>query len=205
MGGAINEVCGAMTKMFDDVCAIGAKLYNSQISIGVNVDISAMFPKPPLHVPLMSISKQIEDVLNKIMIIKEIIRQMAKQVIKKIKELEAPELYINAPVDFFTILEVLVEIEFIYANLPIVMDKLLEYFLNLFIEKFAGRAEAIINQIFSVWKKVVEIVPPLQDLLELCWAIPNTADFCCNIALNIALPEMWGIVEPYVMAPFTCI
>jgi hypothetical protein len=51
---------------------------------------------------------------------------------------------------------------------------------------------------------VVEIVPPLQQLLELCWAIPNQADFCCNMALNIALPEMWDIAEPYIMAPFTC-
>ena len=205
MGGAINQVCGAMDKMFETVCEIGQMMYNGQISIDVNVSLSVQFPKPPLHVPLMSISKQIEDVMNKIMVIKEIIRQTAKQIIKKIKSLEAPELYINAPKEFFTILEVLVEAEFIYANLPIVMDKLLEYFLNLFVEKFAGRAAAIIDQIFSIWKKVTEIVPPLQDLLEMCWAIPNTADFCCNMALNIALPEMWSIVQPYIMAPFTCV
>lgn len=129
---------------------------------------------------------------------------MSKQILKKIKSLEAPELYINSPIDFFTILEVLVEAEFIYAHLPIVLDKILEFFLNMFIEKFAGMAQAIIDQIFSVWDKVIEIVPPLQDLLELCWAIPNTADFCCNIALNVALPEMWSIVQPYIMGPFAC-
>lgn len=39
----------------------------------------------------------------------------------------------------------------------------------------------------------------------MCWAIPNAADCCFNAALNIALPEMWGIVEPYIMMPFQCI
>ena len=110
------------------------------------------------------------------------------------KNLQAPELFINVPSDFLLILEVLVEATFIYANLHIVMDKLLEFFINLFVEKFAAIASAIIDKIFDIWKKVIEIVPPLQELLEMCWAIPNTADCCFNCALNIALPEMWGIV-----------
>jgi len=206
-GGAINEICGGMDDMFNEVCAIGQYLYNQdyQFSMEAGIEVNVMFPKPPLHVPLMSISKQIEDVMNKIMIIKEIIRQTAKQILKKLKSLEAPELYINAPEEFFTILEVLVEIEFIYANLPIVMDKILEFFLNLFVEKFAQMAEAIIGKVFDIWKKVIEIVPPLQDLLEMCWAVPNAADLCCNLALNIALPEMWSIAEPYVMMPVKCL
>ena len=98
------------------------------------------------------------------------------------------------PEEFFEILEVLVEGTFIYANLHIVMDKLLEFFINLFVEKFAGIAAAIIDQLFSIWSKVIEIVPPLDDLLKLAWAIPNAADFCFNCALNIALPDMWAIV-----------
>lgn len=53
------------------------------------------------------------------------------------KNLQAPELFINMPEDFFLILEVLVEAEFIYNNLPIVIDKILEYFINLFVKKFA--------------------------------------------------------------------
>lgn len=153
----------------------------------------------------MSISKQVEDLMKKIQVIKEIIRQKARQILAKLKSLAAPELFINVPEDFLLILEVLVEAEFIYANLPIVMDKLLEFFINLFVEKFSRVATAIIGKIFAIWEKVTEIVPPLQDLLEMCWAIPNTADCCFNCALNIALPEMWGIVQPFVMMPFECI
>lgn len=113
----------------------------------------------------MSISKQVEDLLKKVQVIKEIIRQKARQVIEKLKDLQAPELFINMPEEFFLILEVTVEVSFIYANLHIVMDKLLEFFINLFVEKFAKIASAIIDKIFAIWKKVVDIVPPLQDLL----------------------------------------
>ena len=92
------------------------------------------------------------------------------------------------PKEFLLILDVLTEAEFIYSNLPIVLDKILEFIMNLLVEKFAKCAEMIIEQIFKIWKKVCQIVPPLEDLLQLCWAIPNKADLCCNIALNIALP-----------------
>ena len=102
-------------------------------------------------------------------------------------------------------LEVLVEVVFIYNNLHIVIDKILEFFINLLVQKFTEIADKIIGSIFSIWNSVVEIVPPLQDLLEACWAIPNNADFCVNVALNIALPEMWNMVEPYAMLPFQCI
>lgn len=199
-GGAINEVCKCCDKLFTQVVNAAGGL---QVSLSAQVSVS--FPMPPLAVPLMSISKQVEDLLKKVQIIKEIIRQKARQILAKLKNLAAPELFINVPSDFFTILEVLVEAEFIYANLPIVMDKILEFFINLFVKKFSEIASAIIDKIFAIWKKVVEIVPPLQDLVEMCWAIPNTADCCFNCALNIALPEMWGIVQPFVMMPFECI
>ena len=42
-------------------------------------------------------------------------------------------------------------------------------------------------------------------MIKLCWAIPNTADCCFNCALNIALPDMWGMVKPFVEMPFQCI
>ena len=205
MGGAIGEICGGMDKMFQNVCSIGKQIASGQVKVSVNASVNVYFPTPPLSVPLMSISKQIEDVLNKIMIIKEIVRQMARQIIEKIKSLEAPQLFINMPGDFFEILEVLVEAYFIYANLPIVLDKILIFFINMFVEKFAGRASEIIDKLFGIWEKVVEIVPPLDDLLKLAWAIPNAADFCVNVALNIALPDIWGMVKPYVMLPFQAI
>lgn len=69
------------------------------------------------------------------------------------------------PDEFLLIMELLIEIEFIYANLSIVMDKLLEFFMNLMVEKFAELAEKIIDKIFEVWEKVIEIVPPLDELL----------------------------------------
>ena len=197
-GGAIAEICQGCEELFTQVCNAAAGMLSSA-GIGVS------FPIPDLSVPLMSISKQIEDVFNKIMVLKEIIRQKAKMLLSRLKSLSAPDLYINLPKDFFVIFEVLVEAQFIYANLHIVMDKILEFFLNLFVQQFAQIAESIIGQIFGIWKKVIEIVPPLQDLLELCWAIPNQADLCVNLALNIALPNMWAMVEPFVNMPFQCI
>lgn len=130
---------------------------------------------------------------------------MAKQVIGKLKSLEAPALYIKMPEEFLLIMELLIEIEFIYANLSTVMDKIIEFFLNLMVEEFAKLAEAIIDKVFSIWEKVIEIVPPLEDLLNMCWAVPNQADLCCNIALNIALPQMWSIISPFIELPFECI
>lgn len=200
MGGAINEVCKCCEKLFTDVVKAGGGL-----QVTLNAQVQVQFPIPPLSIPLMSISKQIEDLFKKVQIIKEIIRQKGRQVLEKLKSLQAPELFINVPSDFLLILEVLVEASFIYANLHLVIDKILEYFINLFVEKFAAIASAIIDKIFGIWQKVIEIVPPLQDLLEMCWAIPNTADCCCNCALNIALPEMWSIIQPYIMMPCQCI
>lgn len=155
-----------------------------------------------LYVHLMSISKQIDDVMRKIYVLKELIRAKAKKILKKLKKLEAPELYICKPKEFELILWTLIEAEFIMNNLPIVLDKLLEYFVNLFVKKFTEEANKIIDKIFKVWDKVIEIVPPLQDLLELAWAIPNQADACCNLALNAALQVMWPTIQPYINLPY---
>lgn len=203
MGGAIADICKNCDKLFTDVVKAAKGL--AGMSMSASLGLSIKIPKPDLSIPLMSISKQIEDVFNKIMVIKEMIRQKAKQILKKLKSLQAPELYITMPKEFLLILDVLTEAEFIYNNLPIVLDKILEYIMNLLVAKFAEIAEKIINQIFKIWKKVCQIVPPLEDLLNLCWAIPNKADLCCNIALNIAMPQIWAIVQPYVDLPFQCI
>ena len=48
-------------------------------------------------------------------------------------------------------------------------------------------------------------MPPLSDLLQLAFAIPNQADLCFNIALNIALPEIYGIIQPFIDMPFQAI
>jgi hypothetical protein len=54
-------------------------------------------------------------------------------ILEKLKSLSAPELFLKMPSDFFVILEVLVEAEFIYANLHIVIDKIIEFFINLLV------------------------------------------------------------------------
>ena len=200
MGGAINEVCKCCEKLFTDVVNAAGGL-----QVSLNASVSVEFPVPPLAVPLMSISKQVEDLMKKLQVIKELVRQKARMILAKLKSLSAPELFINVPEDFLTILEVLVEAEFIYANIHVVIDKIIEFFINLLVERFTKIANAIIGKIFSIWNKVVSIVPPLQDLLEMCWAIPNAADCCFNVALNIALPEVWSIIQPFVMMPFECI
>ena len=70
MGGAIGEVCKTCDKMFDDVVNIANKI--SGMSISAQLEVK--FPVPDLSVPLMSISKQLEDVMQKLMVIKEIVR-----------------------------------------------------------------------------------------------------------------------------------
>ena len=166
MGGAIADI---MYSTEDIVNGIWATV-NSSISMGVDASLNVSIP---LHVPMMSISKQIEDVMRKIYAIKELIRAKACLILEKLKKMEAPELYICKPKEFELILWTLTEAEFIMNNLSIVLDKILEYFMNIFVAEFCKYAEKIIAKIFEVWKKVIEIVPPLQDLVELAWAIPN--------------------------------
>ena len=69
MGGAINEVCKCCEKLFTDVVNAAGGL-----QVTINANLQCAFPLPPLSVPLMSISKQVEDALKKIQVIKEIIR-----------------------------------------------------------------------------------------------------------------------------------
>lgn len=83
MGGAIAEIMKGCDKLFTQVVQACGGLSNMSISASIGISV----PVPPLSVPLMSISKQIEDVMNKIMVIKEIIRQKAKQVLQKLKSL----------------------------------------------------------------------------------------------------------------------
>jgi len=188
--------------MFEDVvnCADDyiknqiQRVQDANINIDASISVGVDFPVPPLSVPLMSISKQLEDIQLKIMVIKEMLRQKARLLLERLKSLTTPDLYICEPDDFLLMMEVLVEAQFIYQNLHIVLEKIVEYLLNLLVKKFAELAKSIIDKLFSIWDKVIEIVPPLDDLLRLAWAIPNQADLCCNIALNIALPEVWGMV-----------
>lgn len=102
--------------------------------MGVDASLNVSIP---LQVHMMSISKQIEDVMRKIYAIKELIRAKAKLILEKLKKMEAPELYICKPKEFELILWTLIEAEFIMNNLPIVLDKILEYFMNMFVAEFS--------------------------------------------------------------------
>lgn len=134
MGGAIAEI---MYSTEDIVNGIWATV-NSSISIGIDASLDVSIP---LRVHMMSISKQIDDVMRKIYAIKELIRAKAKLILEKLKKLEAPELYICKPKEFELILWTLTEAEFIMNNLPIVLDKILEYFMNMFVAEFCKYAD----------------------------------------------------------------
>lgn len=130
MGGAIADI---MYSVEDIVNGIWATV-NKSISMGVDASLNVSIP---LQVHMMSISKQIEDVMRKIYAIKELIRAKAKLILEKLKKMEAPELYICKPKEFELILWTLIEAEFIMNNLPIVLDKILEYFMNMFVAEFS--------------------------------------------------------------------
>lgn len=80
-GGAIAEVMKDCDKVINQAWdqamnAISSLSANAQLSACVNLDVQ--LPAACLSVPLMSISKQIEDVMKKIYVIKEIIRIKAQ-------------------------------------------------------------------------------------------------------------------------------
>lgn len=141
-----------------------------------------------LEVPLMSISKQVEDVLNKIELIKAMIMKKAKDVLKKIKSISAPELYITKPKEFKDIMEVLVEVQFILSHMPTVLDKLFNYFINFAVEQFTKILDKTVGLIQKALNAVIKLVPPLKKVIDLLFGINNQADYCFNTALNTVLP-----------------
>ena len=146
-----------------------------------------------------------EDVLNKIELIKELIMKKAKDVLKKIKSISAPELYITKPKEFKDIMEVLVEVEFILSHLPIVLDKIFSFYMNYAVEFFMTVLENSIAAIFKLWNAIIEYIPPAKYLLKLLFGTVISADDCFNVALNIALPEIWDMAEPFIMSPYKCV
>ena len=186
MGGAIGAVWNGGKEMFQNVAGCCGGYNESAIKQAIKNGACSNFPMPPMNVPNMSIGKQMEDVQQKLSVMKEIVRQKAKMVLYKLRSMEGPDMSAVPPSQMMLLMEVLIEVEVIYQNLPIVIDKILELIINQFVQKFAAVASAIIDQVFAIWKDVLEIVPPLEDLLNMCWGVPNQADTCCNGALNLA-------------------
>ena len=131
MGGAIGEVMEEMDFAKETMNHLKQNGGLSGMSVQAQAGVSVTMPA--LNVPLMSISKQVEDVQRKISYIKEMIRNKAKLLLNRLKSLNGPDLRICPPKSFLLLLEVLIEAQFIYANLHIVMDKILEYFINMFV------------------------------------------------------------------------
>lgn len=190
MGGAIDAVWEGGKEMYQQVTKCCGGYNEEKIREAIRNGACKDFPTPPLKVPNMSIGKQMIDFQDKLQIIKEIVRQKAKMVLYKLRSLEGPDMSMVPPRDMMLVMEVLIEVEFIYQNLHIVIDKIVELIINMFVQKFAKLAKQIIDKVFDIWKMVIEIVPPLEDLLDMCWKVPNQADTCCNGALNLALPQV---------------
>ena len=64
------------------------------------------------------------------------------------------------------------------------MGKIMEFYLNKYTGKFSVLADNLLMKIMNIWGDVIEIVPPLDDLLKVAKAIPNDADQCNNCAMN---------------------
>ena len=190
MGGAIDVVWDGGKEMYQQVTKCCGGYNEEKIKEAIKNGACKDFPTPPLNVPNMSIGKQMNDFQDKLQIIKEIVKQKAKMVLYKLRSLEGPDMSMVPPKDLMLVMEVLIEVEVIYQNLHIVIDKIVELIINMFVQKFTELAKQIIDKVFKIWKMVVEIVPPLEDLLDMCWKVPNQADTCCNGALNLALPQV---------------
>lgn len=85
----------------------------------------------------MSIGKQVEDSQSKLSVIKEMIRQKAKMVWHRLRSLEGPDMSKVPPGQMKLLMEVLIEVEVIYQNLHMVIDKIVEVILNMFVQQFA--------------------------------------------------------------------
>lgn len=238
MCGAIAEVTKDFEQVFENACNCCGGMYNAcmgatsaQLGGSCTVDMSAI--KACLHVPMMSIGKQVEDLLNKFSVIKEIIRAKAREIVEKLKSMESPELYVSLPEEFRELMSVLMEAEFIMSNLPIAMDKIIEFIINIFVQQFTQIAEQIANTILGIFLKILQAAGQLLDVVktitdtlgltgiipeplgsivdellkfpDILWVIPNQADFFFNKALNIALPMVWDMAAPYIMAPYDCV
>lgn len=123
-----NEVSGALDHL---------KGLDWNIALGIEGEPI----KLNLHIPPMSIAKQIEDLQNKIAQIKKLIKKKAAEIVENLKNLQAPSLYVKVPKDFLTILEFAIEVIFIMNHIPLVLDKILEMFVTLAVQLFAQFAE----------------------------------------------------------------
>lgn len=130
MGGAIAEVWKGGKEMFQKVAGCCGGYNESAIKQAIKNGSCSNFPTPPMNVPNMSIGKQMEDVQQKLSVMKEIIRQKAKMVLYKLRSMEGPDMSSVPPAQMKLLMEVLIEVEVIYQNLPIVIDKILELIIN---------------------------------------------------------------------------
>ena len=205
MGGAVNEVWTKGNIMFEDVvdCCGGCQ---ESGAVATSPSGGGGFPVPPLSVPLMSISKQMEDFQQKVSVIKEMVRQKARMVLYRLRSLEAPDMYVLPPATFVELMDVLVEAEFVYQNLHTVVDQIIEQSLKQMVKKFQGAASAIIASALAVfYGRVCAEHPEWSTLLHICWGVPNSADCCNCCALNNALPDVYSTVASSLELPFLAV
>ena len=136
-GGAIDAVWDGSKEMFEKVAKCCGGYDEESIKKAVKEGQCGDFPKPPLNVPNMSIGKQVEDSQSKLSVIKEMIRQKAKMVWHRLRSLEGPDMSKVPPGQMKLLMEVLIEVEVIYQNLHMVIDKIVEVILNMFVQQFA--------------------------------------------------------------------
>lgn len=244
MGGALGEIQKDCEKKLDELFN---QLENAQVSsiatavmardasapidpITLEQQIDAQIKKC-LHVNIMSISKQIEEIQKKIQMIKKVIMLKAKAICKKLKSLEVPDVSICPPAEFIQILDVLTEAQFIMSNLPVVIDKIWNFILNMFVEMFTKIADEIASKVIDIIKTILDaakqLIGTLKDITgmlglslpeplatlvdvliqipEILWIIPNQADYFFNCAANVALPQMYDMIKPYLMAPINAV
>ena len=86
--------------------------------------------------------------------------------------------------DLKQILDVMLQSEYVVSNMSTCSNKIITFYFNLAAKKFSEACNQPLQDILSIWKKVCEIVPPLNDLKCRCDAIPTNGDCCTNAACN---------------------
>ena len=85
------------------------------------------------------------------------------------------------------------------------MGKILDFHLTQYLGKFASVANEVIKNVREIWEQVIEIVPPLNCILNQLFAIPNQADQSTNCGFNRAIPEIWSLVQGKIMPAYSSI
>ena len=200
MNQAVNSIVGSLS----------GREASTRDSIGVGVNVGGIGVGISLNVPMMSVAKQVEEVVGKACALKEIVRRKAEEIVKQIKNLDVSEMYKRATKEFKKTIAFLTKCLFAMSNIAIAIDKIINYYFNFYTKKFTSCCQGIINSALELFMQHLKLlsevisVDAIQGCYETFLGIAKKAETCCNQAFNIALSEIGPLVDQFSNLPQQC-